>query len=56
MANQELYINVVDPMYARYIPLKMDLEEYLGEKYTTIAKSDFDVSVCNPEALSDRDY
>jgi hypothetical protein len=43
MANQALHINVVDPMYARYIPLKSDLEIYLQERFG--CDIDFDVSV-----------
>jgi hypothetical protein len=30
---QELYLNVLDPMYARYIKLRPELETYLTEKY-----------------------
>lgn len=44
MANQGLYLNVLDPSYARYIPVGSDLETYLGERYGD--NIDFDVSVC----------
>ncbi|QDS67851.1 hypothetical protein FKW77_007573 [Venturia effusa] len=33
MADQHLHTNVLDPMFARYIPLKSDLEAYLAERY-----------------------
>lgn len=55
MTNQDLSINVLDPMYARYIPLKTDLEEYLGEQYPSISKSAFDVSVCKVQFYRNSD-
>jgi hypothetical protein len=33
MMAQELFLNVLDPMYARYIKLRPELETYLTEKY-----------------------
>jgi hypothetical protein len=43
MAQQELYLNVLDPQYTRYIELRHELENYLIEIYGD--DIDFQVSV-----------
>ncbi|TID16436.1 hypothetical protein E6O75_ATG11554 [Venturia nashicola] len=42
MANQILPLNVLDPMYTRYIPVGSDLEQVLVERYGD--KYDFEIS------------
>ena len=41
--SQKLYLNILDPQYARYIDLRHDLEEYLEEKYGS--EIDFGITV-----------
>lgn len=47
MANQALHLNVLDPMYTRYIPVGSDLETILVERYGN--NINFDVLVCTCE-------
>ncbi|TLD24528.1 hypothetical protein E2P81_ATG11864 [Venturia nashicola] len=42
MASQVLPLNVLDPMYTRYIPVGSDLEQVLVERYGD--KYDFEIS------------
>jgi hypothetical protein len=44
--SQELYLNILDPQYARYIDLRHDLQEYLEEMYGN--DIDFGISVSEP--------
>jgi hypothetical protein len=40
---QELYLNILEPQYSRYISLRPELEAYLKEMYPE--QSDFQVKV-----------
>lgn len=44
--SQELYLNIPDPQYARYIDLRHDLQEYLEGMYGS--DIDFGITVSEP--------
>jgi hypothetical protein len=46
MSQEQLYLNILDPQYARYIDLRHDLQEYLEEMYGN--DIDFGISVSEP--------
>lgn len=43
---QPLYLNILDPQYARYVQLRNELEEYLIEQYGE--DIDFQITVSEP--------